>query len=107
MTQPPACPHHSRRPAPQSPACPLGCGSQTAANERDLGQLNNVPGSDLNAENICMNEDLERRLDAARERVRALAQHLEEGTMGARLEAWDGLRQAERDLAAARGEPYL
>jgi hypothetical protein len=31
---------------------------------------------------------------------------VEEGTMGARLEAWDGLRQGERDLAAARGEPY-
>lgn len=54
----------------------------------------------------CVNEDLERRLDAARERVRGLTRHLGKDTMRAWREALEDELQAERDLAAARGEPY-
>jgi hypothetical protein len=53
-----------------------------------------------------VSEDLERRLAAARERVRELSGDLRRDTMQALRAAWEQQRQAERDLAAARGEPY-
>jgi hypothetical protein len=54
-----------------------------------------------------MTEALERRLAAARERVRELSRRLAaEDTMAELLAAHDERLQAERDLAAARGEQY-
>jgi hypothetical protein len=53
-----------------------------------------------------MSEDLEHRLAAATERVRQLSRNLRKDTMQAWRAAWDEQLQAERDLAAARGEPY-
>jgi hypothetical protein len=53
-----------------------------------------------------VSEDLGQRLAAARERVRELYTDRRSDTMQARLAAWEQQLQAERDLAAARGEPY-
>jgi hypothetical protein len=53
-----------------------------------------------------MSEDLEHRLSAATERVRQLSRNLRKDTMQAWRAAWDEQLQAERDLAAAHGEPY-
>jgi hypothetical protein len=54
-----------------------------------------------------MTEELERRLAAARERVRALGRRLaREDTMAELMAAREQRLQAERDLAAARGEQY-
>jgi hypothetical protein len=53
-----------------------------------------------------VSEDLERRLAAARERVRKLSSGLRSDTMQALRAAWGQQWQAERDLAAARGEQY-
>jgi hypothetical protein len=53
-----------------------------------------------------VNEDLEQRLAAARERVRELSSDLRSDTMQAWQEARERQLQAERDLAAARGEQY-
>lgn len=50
-----------------------------------------------------MGEDLEQRLGAARRRVRDLSR---EGTIQAWRAAYEEQLQAERDLAAARGEQY-
>lgn len=53
-----------------------------------------------------MSEDLEQRLADARRRVRELASNLSSDTMPALRAAHDELLQAERELAAARGEQY-
>lgn len=53
-----------------------------------------------------MSEDLEHRLAAATERVRQLSRNLRKDTLQAWRATWDEQLQAERDLAAARGEPY-
>jgi hypothetical protein len=53
-----------------------------------------------------MSEDLERRLAAAQERVRELSSDHRSDTMQAWQEAMEGQLQAERELAAARGEQY-
>jgi hypothetical protein len=54
-----------------------------------------------------VSEALERRLAAARERVRELSRDLRTGDVLAELlAAHEQLLQAERDLAAARGEQY-
>ena len=57
-------------------------------------------------QNARVSEDLERRLTAAQDRVRELGRHLSRATMGALGEARELQFQAERDLAAARGEEY-
>jgi hypothetical protein len=53
-----------------------------------------------------VSQELEQRLAAARERVRELGSSLRKDTMQAWREAWQQQLQAERDLAAARGEQY-
>lgn len=53
-----------------------------------------------------MSEDLEQRLAAARERVHELSSSLRKDTMQTWRGAWEAQLQAERDLAAARGEQY-
>jgi hypothetical protein len=53
-----------------------------------------------------VSEDLEQRLAAAREQVRELSTNWRSGTMQARRAALEQQHQAERDLAAVRGEPY-
>jgi hypothetical protein len=57
-------------------------------------------------ENVGVNDDLERRLAAAQERLNELGTSFDDGALQAQLEAWAQLLQAERDLAAARGEQY-
>jgi hypothetical protein len=57
-------------------------------------------------ENAGVNEDLEQRLTDARERLRELSSDLCRDTMQAWWAAWGQQLQAERDLAAARGEQY-
>jgi hypothetical protein len=57
-------------------------------------------------QNARVNEDLERRLAAARERVRELGKNPRRDTAQAWRAAWEQQLQAERDLAAARGEQY-
>ena len=57
-------------------------------------------------QNARVNEDLERRLAAARERVRELSKNPRRDTTQAWRTAWEQQLQAERDLAAARGEQY-
>jgi len=51
-------------------------------------------------------EALERRLAAARERVRELSRNLTGDVLAELLAAYEQRLQAERDLAAARGEQY-
>jgi hypothetical protein len=53
-----------------------------------------------------VSEDLEQRLGAARERVREASRELSRDTMGALKSAWEDQLEAERELAAARGEQY-
>lgn len=53
-----------------------------------------------------MSEELEQRLATALERVRGLSGNLRKDTMQAWREAWEQELQAERHLAAARGEQY-
>ena len=53
-----------------------------------------------------MSEDLEQRLADAQRRVRELASDLRSDTLPALRAAHAGQLQAERDLAAARGEQY-
>jgi hypothetical protein len=53
-----------------------------------------------------MHDDLERRLDEARQRANELAARLGSDTMAAWRAARRDQLQAERDLAAARGEQY-
>lgn len=53
-----------------------------------------------------MSKDLERRLAAARGRARELSRTLNKDTVAAWRTAVQDELQAERDLAAARGEPY-
>ncbi|HEY5990341.1 MAG TPA: hypothetical protein VIV12_28735, partial [Streptosporangiaceae bacterium] len=53
-----------------------------------------------------MSEDLEQRLADARRRVVALASNLSRDTMAAWRAAYGDQLQAERELAAARGEQY-
>jgi len=53
-----------------------------------------------------VSEDLERRLADARQRVRELTSNLSRDTMAAWRAAYSGQLQAERELAAARGEQY-
>jgi hypothetical protein len=53
-----------------------------------------------------MSEDLERRLAAANERVRAVLADLRGHGMQALWDAYEEQSQAQRDLAAARGEQY-
>lgn len=57
-------------------------------------------------ENAGVNEDLQQRLTDARERLRELTTDLRRDTMQAWRAAWEQQLQAERDLAAARGEQY-
>ena len=57
-------------------------------------------------ENAGVSQELEQRLAAARERVRELGSSLRTDTMQAWRQAWQRQLQAERDLAAARGEQY-
>jgi hypothetical protein len=65
----------------------------------------------VNAENVCVTEDFEPCLAPACQRVRnwyaAMREDaaMGEDTVGARREARDDHLQAERDTAAARGEP--
>jgi hypothetical protein len=53
-----------------------------------------------------MGEDLEQRLAAARHRVSQLSGRLGKDTWHEWMAAREEQLQAERDLAAARGEPY-
>jgi hypothetical protein len=53
-----------------------------------------------------MDEDLERRLAVARQRVAVLRSHLSRDSMPLLLAAHEEQLQAERDLAGARGEQY-
>ena len=88
--------------------------ARRAAVRRAMGSLAKVrrcrayPGAmraDI-GENAGVNEDLEQRLAAARERVRELSSDLRSDTMQAWQEARERQLQAERDLGAARGEQY-
>ena len=65
----------------------------------------NVMGAGF-GENAGVNEDLEQRLTDARERLRELSSDLCRDTMQAWRAGWEQQLQAERDLAAARGEQY-
>jgi hypothetical protein len=53
-----------------------------------------------------MSDDLEHHLAAATEWARELSRSVRRDTMQAWRAAWEEQLQAERDLAAARGEPY-
>jgi hypothetical protein len=57
-------------------------------------------------QNAWVSEDLERRLAVAQDRVRELSEGLSRATMQAWREAREQQLQAERDLAAARGEQH-
>jgi hypothetical protein len=70
------------------------CRAYPGATRADIGQNGGV------------SEDLERRLAAAREQVRELSRNLRHDTMRAWQAVWEQQLQAERDLAAARGEQY-
>ncbi len=76
----------------------------THAGRRFLGRLPSL-GPSCQGQNVSVSDDLEQRLASAQARVRELPR-LGKSTRDAWRAAYADLLQAERDLAASRGEQY-